>query len=238
MNATRSASRILGVAFLFQAVASLASGMMRKAFIGQGDINVTMTTIANNPWLMRVNILGEMLTALGIIFLGAVLYVTLRKHNEKMALTGMGFYILEAVMLAVGRMPAFMLIGISQEYVTAGHSVYLQSLGNLALESMNYSYGGLAMLAFCLGAIPLYYLLDQSRIVPRALSLWGLTTVFLCLVATLLVMFGDEPSILLYLPYMPFEFVIGGWILVKGIRAGAENKAVVGQPSLQGQASI
>ncbi len=229
MNSTRSASRILGFAFLFQAVASLASGMMRKVFILQGDINATMTTIANNPWLMRVNILGEMLTALGIIFLGAVLYVTLKKHNEKIALTGMGFYILEAVMLAVSRMPAFLLIGISQEYVTAGHPVYLQSLGNLALESMNYSYSGLAMLAFCLGAIPLYYLVDQSRIVPRALTLWGHTTVFLCLIATLLVVFGYEPSILLYLPYMPFEFVIGGWILIKGIQNSPEAIGIVRQ---------
>ncbi len=238
MNSTRGASRILGFAFLFQAVASLVTGMMRKAFIVQGDFNTMMATLANNPWLMRVNILGEMLTASGIIFLGAVLYVTLRKHNETMALTGMGLYILEAVMLAVGRMPAFMLIGISQEYGTAGQAASLQSLGTLALKSMDFSYGGLAMLAFGLGAIPLYYLLYQSRIVPRPLSLWGLTTAFLCLIATLLVMFGNEPSILLYLPYMPFEFVIGGWILVKGIREGADNRRVVGQQHVPDHASI
>jgi hypothetical protein len=229
MNSVDRTSRILGIAFLLQAVTSLISGVMRQALIVRGTISETMTSIANNPWLMRVNILGEMLTALGIIFLGAVLFVTLRKHNEKLALTGLGFYILEAVLLAAGRIPAFSLIRISQEYVTAGQPAYLQTLGNLALESMNFSYSGLLMLAFCLGAIPFYYLLYKSGVVPRVLSLWGLLTVFLCLIGTLLVVFGYEAPIFLYVLYMPFEFVIAVWILVKGVKEGSESKAVVGQ---------
>ena len=57
-----------------------------------------------------------------------------------MALTGLGFYILEAVLLAVSRMEAFSLLRISQEYVAAGNPVYLQTMGNLAFESMNFAY--------------------------------------------------------------------------------------------------
>ena len=69
-----------------------------------------MVKIANNPLLMRANILGEIITAAGIIFLGAVLFVILRKQNEKMALTALGLYILEAVLLAASRMEAFSLL--------------------------------------------------------------------------------------------------------------------------------
>jgi predicted RND superfamily exporter protein len=43
----------------------------------------------------------------------------------------------------------------------------------------------LHMLAFCLGAILFYTLLDKARIVPRWLSLWGLITVFPLLIGTL-----------------------------------------------------
>jgi Domain of unknown function (DUF4386) len=110
MNTTNNTSTVLGVAFLLQAVTALSSGLILKlALTVPGNISETMIKIANNPWLMRVNILGEMITALGIIFLGAILFVTLRKQNEKMALVALGFYVLEAVLLAASRFEAFSL---------------------------------------------------------------------------------------------------------------------------------
>jgi len=232
MNAVNKTFRILGVAFLLQFVTSLISGViLQPALIVPGNISESMINIANNAWLMRANILVDMLTALGIanilvdmltalgiIFLGAILFVTLRKQNEKIALVALGFYILEAALLAVSRIEAFSLLRASQEYVTAGHPAYLETIGNLALESMDFVGMTLHMLAFCLGGILYYYLLDKSRIVPRVLSLWGLITVFPCLIGTLSAIFGYELPFALYLPYAPFEFVIGIWILVKGVK--------------------
>ncbi len=218
MNTVNKTSKVLGAAFLLQAVTSLTSGLILKlALTVPGNISETMIKIANNAWLMRVNILGEMITAAGIIFLGAILFITLRKQNEKIALVALGFYILEAALLAASRIEAFSLLRISQEYVAAGNPVYLQTIGNLAFESMNFTYSALLMLAFCLGGILFYYLLDKAKIVPRFLSLWGLITIFPMLIGTLFVIFGHEVPFFLYLPYVPFEFVIGVWILVKGI---------------------
>ncbi|MDP4180873.1 MAG: DUF4386 domain-containing protein [Bacillota bacterium] len=217
MNPVNKNSRILGVAFFLQFITPLTSGIILNQALIKDDISKTMVNIAGKSWLMRINILGEMLTAVGIIFLGAVLYVTLKKHNEKMALTAFGFYILEAVMLATSRIQAFSLLHISQEYVAEGRASYLLSMGNLAFESMNYIYGSMLMFAFCLGAILFYYLLYKSRIIPRGMSLWGLSTVILCLIPTLFVMFGIHSLSFLYIPYMPFECVVAVWILLKGV---------------------
>lgn len=219
MNTVNNTSRVLGAAFLLQAVSSLVSNaFLMDPLIVPGNIIGTMTNIANNAMQVRAGILGDMVTAFGIIFLGAILFVTLRKQNEKMALVALGFYILEAVLLAVSRLLTFSLLRISQESVIAGHPAYLQSLGNLTFETMHFGFSALAMLAFCLGAILFYYLLYKSSIVPRALSLWGLITVFPCLIGTLSALFGYQVPFLIYLPYAPFEFVIGVWILVKGIK--------------------
>jgi len=68
-----------------------------------------------------------------------------------------------------------------------------------------------------LGAILFYSLLYQSAIIPRALSLWGLLTVTIVLIATLFSIFGYDVPFFVYVPYIPFEFVVGIWILVKGI---------------------
>jgi hypothetical protein len=219
MNTVNNTSRILGAAFLLQAVSSLVSNaFLLDPLIVPGNIIGTMTNIANNVMQVRAGILGDMVTAFGIIFLGAILFVTLRKQNEKMALVALGFYILEAVLLAVSRLLTFSLLRISQESVIAGHPAYLQSLGNLTFETMHFGFSALAMLAFCLGAILFYYLLDKSRIVPRVLSFWGLITVFPCLIGTLSAIFGYQVPFFVYIPYAPFEFVIGVWILVKGIK--------------------
>ena len=197
--------------------------ILKLALTVPGNISESMIKIANNAWLMRANILGEMTTALGIIFLGAVLFVTLRKQNEKMALVALGFYILEAVLLAVSRISAFSLLRISQEYVTTGQPAFLQTLGNLAIESMDFGYA-LLMLAFCPGGLLFYYLLYKSGIIPRVLSLWGLITVIPCLIATLSALFGYKLPFAVYLPYVPFEFAVGVWILVKGIKVTSEIK--------------
>ncbi|MEJ2305731.1 MAG: DUF4386 domain-containing protein [Anaerolineales bacterium] len=230
MNNDNKTSRILGAAFLLQFVTSFSSGLfLQPAWIVPGNIGETMLKIENNPWLMRANILLDMLTALGIIFLGAILFISLRKQNEKMALVALGFYILEAALLAASRSEAFSLLRISQEYVSAGQPDYLRTMANLALESMDFLGFTLHMLAFCLGGILFYYLLYKSSIVPRALSLWGLITILPLLIATLLAIFDYQVPFVLAVPYIPFEFVIGVWILVKGIPETGQSFALTGQ---------
>ena len=60
MNANHSAPRILGVAFLPQAITSLVSGVvLNVSLIAPDNINETMIRIANHAWLLRANIFGE-----------------------------------------------------------------------------------------------------------------------------------------------------------------------------------
>jgi len=218
MNSVKKTSIVLGIAFLLQFITSIVNGMvLRPAFIITGNIIESMTNIANNVWLMKTYILVDMITALGVVFLGAILFIVLKKKNEIIALVALGFYVIEAALLAVSRMEAFSLLRISQEYIVAGQPDYLQMLGNLSVESMDFAGSTLHSLVFSIGAILFYYLLYKSRAVPRILSLWGLITVPLVLIGTLSAVFGYEVPFFVYFLYVPFEFVIGIWILAKGI---------------------
>jgi hypothetical protein len=82
---------------------------------------------------------------------------------------------------------------------------------------MDYLGDTLHMLAFCLGAILFYFLLYQSRVIPRRLLLWGLITLLPLLAGTLTAIFGYDLPFILFVPYVPFEFVVGIWILIKGV---------------------
>jgi len=217
MNTKDGTSKTLAIAFLLQAITSLASGMITKlGLIVPGNVAQSMVNVANRPWLLRTHILGEMITAGGVIFLGAILSIVLRKRNEKLALVGLGLYILEGALLAASMIGAFALLDISQQYVATGRAAVLETMGSLALGSMSNGVT-LSMLAFELGAMPFYWLLYRSRVIPRGLSVWGLVTVPIVLGATIATLFGANVPFAVYLPYAPFEFVAGAWILARGL---------------------
>ncbi len=234
MNIQRTNSRILGLAFLLQFISSFVSGsVLNPMWLVSGNIGATMANIAAKPWLFELNILVDMLTVFGVVFLGAMLYLALQQHNKSMALVALGLYIIEAAVLAASKLSAFTLLGLSQGYATSGQPAILLTLGKLALDSMNFVGSTLHVLAFGVGAILFYVLLYRSGVVPRALSLWGLVTVIPVLVGQITSIFGFVLPFFFYIPYIPFEFVIGIWILVKGIKVnqeGSSRQEIAGSP--------
>jgi len=224
MNLDKNTPKLLGAAFLLQAIASLVSGLiLLQPLIVPGNIIDIMTNISNNALQMRASIVVEMITAIGIVILGVLLFVTLKKISMKISLVALGLYIIEAGILAASRIPAFSLLRISQESVIAGHPTYLQTLGNLFYESQSFGYN-LHMLAFALGATLFYYLFFKSGFLPRVLSLWGLIAAPLALIGILFSLFGYNVPIVVFLPNLPFEITMGIWLMVKGIRNSSERK--------------
>ena len=230
MSSERKLSVALGIAFLFQATTSLISGMVPMSLIVPGSIDQSMINIAGHAGLMRANFLGDLITGVGVVALGVLLFVTVRRQGEILGLIALGCYLLEVALGAVSRIPAFTLLRISQEYAVKGRPEDLQTLGNLALETMNFGFG-LLMLPFCIGAILFYYLFYKSRVIPRALSLWGLISVQLALIGTLLTISGYNTPFIIYVPYVPFEWVVGAWILIKGLAVPAELRLADHRPS-------
>ncbi len=224
MNTSIRKSRVLGIAFLIQSVIPIVANMVfLSPLINTDDIHQTMVNVAGNAVQLKIGVFGELITAMGIIFLGVVLYQTLRKENAIMALTGMCLYILEAVLVVISRSNDLYLLELSRSYLASAQPESLAPLASMMLTSRTFNYTA-AMLAFSVGAPLLYFLLHRARLVPRWMSMWGvITAICPCLVATVASLFGYHFPFWFYLPYIPFEFVIGLWIVVKGIPAAVEN---------------
>lgn len=218
MTIDKNTPRFTGAAFLLQAVASAVAGLvLLRPLIVSGDIIASMTSMANNPLQVRAGIVVEMITAIGLIILSALLFFILKQQNMKIALVALGLRLVEIALLAVSRVETFALLRTSQASVVEGHPAYLQTLGNLAFESQEFAYS-LSMVFFTLGGTLFYYLLFKSEYVPKALAIFGLIAAPLALVGTLGELFGIGVPLVLFLPNLPFELVIGIWLLVKGIR--------------------
>ena len=224
MNSDKNTVRLLGAAFLLQAIgAAVWDLILLQPLIVSGNIIDSMTNIANNALQMRASIVVAMITAIGIVMIGVLMYVILKKQNRKIAIVAMGLYLVEAAILAVSRIPAFALLRISQESVIAGHPAYLQTLGNLFYESADFG-AWLHMLPFALGATLFYYLFYKSGFLPRGLSLLGIIAAPLALIGTPFLLLGYDIPLVVFLPNLPFELGIGVWLMVKGIRDGSETK--------------
>ena len=79
MNSDKNTPRLLGAAFLIVFVASMLSGSLLNSAIGSGSISDNLVNISNNLTLMRISILVELVTSLGIVVLAALLYVVFHK---------------------------------------------------------------------------------------------------------------------------------------------------------------
>ena len=228
MTASYKKSRILGLAFLIQFITSFSAGVFVlpaatgvKAFSPPLGIGQIMVNIAKNAAFARLNIFIELITAAGVIFLGAMLYSAVRKRHEGLALTAFGLYVVEGVMLAVTELALFALLVSSREYVAACSPTSMEATAKLLYEVMEYSFK-MANLAFCIGGTIFYALLLKARTVARPLSLWGLIATQGVFVGVLLGLFGIKACAFLYVLYIPFEFVIAVWILIKGINKEKE----------------
>lgn len=220
MNTTR----LLGAAFLLQAIASLVSGLfLLQPLIVPRNILESMTNIANNAFQMRASIVVEMFTVFGIVMIGVLMYVILKKQDMRIAIIAMGLYLVEAAILAVSRIPAFVLLLVSQESVMTGHPDSLQSLGKMLYESMSFGYN-LHLLPFALGATLFYYLFYKSGYLPKSLNLLGLTAALLAVIGILFSLLGYDAAMVVLFLNLPFELGIGLWLLIKGIRVGSETK--------------
>jgi hypothetical protein len=218
---TRNVPRLLGAAFLIVVFTSLGSGLLLMSAVGSGGISENLADIANRPTLMRLFILGDLITSLGIIVLAVLLYVVLNKQNKIMALVALGCWLTEAMSLAISKTGAAALIPLSLEFVKAGapENSFYQTLGEFLYRGVVIQLGQTTELLFyCFGAVLWYYLFYKSRYIPRAISLFGLIAVSVALAGLAFQFLGHDVSIFVYLPILPFELTIGAWLMLRGIK--------------------
>ena len=134
-----------------------------------------------------------------------------------------GFEAITHLAIAIGWL---LLLPLSQAYVEAGtpDAPYFQAVGSILLNPDEI--GSVGTIVFCLGALMFYFLLFQSKLVPRWLSGWGLIAAIPYLAGGLLSIFGlIEPlatiTVALDMPLALQEMVLAVWLIVKGFDSSA-----------------
>jgi len=222
-KSTRRTAIIVGALFITATVASIVGSLV----ILDPILNAPnyLLSIPQNETQVIVGILIDAINSAAVIAIAVLMFPILRRWSESLALGYVGFRILESAILVVGTISLLALVTLSQEYVQAAvpDKAYFQTLGDLLVGVSEWAQMLGAMIVFGLTALILNYLLYQSELVPRWISVWGLIGALLMLAAGLLGVFGlgylSPITILLGLPLALNEMVLAIWLIVKGFNS-------------------
>jgi len=188
-----------------------------------------LTNAAANENRVIMLVILELTMALAVAGVAFMIYPILRRNadteiKEGLALWYVGSRITEGAIFIVAILATLSLLSLSQEFVKAGapDASYFQTGGAVLLTTVDFAFM-LGQSVFCIGALMLYYLLFQSKIIPRWLSVWGLIGAPLMFVASLSLMVTGDPnstfSTVLYAPLALQEMVFAVWLIVKGFNS-------------------
>ena len=172
MDSYRKIAIIVGVLFIAATVTSVLGGLLVESIIDAPDELVNVTENENQVIL---GLLLELTWAASAVGITVLMFPILKKQNEGLALGYVGARIFEGFIATVGVISGLVLITLSQEFVNAGapDATYFQALGTLLLGARAWTWWVGPMIVFAISALIFNYLLYQSKLIPRWLSLWG-----------------------------------------------------------------
>ncbi len=221
INTHRKTAIIVGVLFIIATAFLFIGEAFYKPVLSSPDY---LEIAYPNRTIVIIGVLLEFICVLAMPLIAVFAFPVLKKHNEALALGYVVFRSLEAVILiSVAEINKLSLIGVSQDYLNSGgvDTAYFQTIGS-TIQAENYwgdTTGLIYNLVFIFGALMLYSVLYQSKLVPRWISVWGFIAAVALLIGTVLASFihiSLAMELFVVLPIAVQEMVMAGWLIVKG----------------------
>ncbi|WP_273565675.1 DUF4386 domain-containing protein [Maribacter halichondriae] len=225
----KKAAKIAGFMFLFILTAVLVNSYVFSQLIVAGNALATSDNIMANTGLLRVGIGNELILSIAAILLALALYIILKPVNRNFALLGFSLKLTEAILSAVIALLNFVALQIlnGDAASTVLPPEQLKTLVGSFLNMHDVLYA-IPMVFLGLNLVVFSYLFLKSKYIPRLLAGFGIISyalVFLFALASIL--FPNLAVLLLAVPSILFELIIGLWLLLKGVNLSAINSEVV-----------
>ncbi|GAB3685152.1 hypothetical protein GCM10028857_15180 [Salinarchaeum chitinilyticum] len=221
MISTRTTARLVGVLYIVGTVAGgLSAALLTPIQNSQNELlEVSQQTDQVLAAALLILLMGFALAAIPLL-----LYPILKRHSEPLALGYVVFRgAIETTLYLVSSLVWLVLLHVGQEYAEAegADASHLEAVGAVVLEINDVVGHVILALVFPVGALLFYYVLWDSRLVPRWLSGWGILAAFLYLAAALLVLFEivnplSTVQVALSIPMAIQEIALAIWLLVRG----------------------
>jgi hypothetical protein len=224
MNSNRTA-KMVGVFFILAAVTAIAGLILYDPLLKGPDYLIKGAEHANQVLLGALMELFLVVSAVGT---ATTLFPILRKYNETIALWHVCFRFLEAIIITIGVISMLSLLTLSREFVAAGApdmaSFHSSGIVLKAIHDWTFMLGPLFMLG--INTMMYSYIFYKTKLVPRFISILGMTGSTLVFINALLVLFGVVEQIsgwgaMFALPIAANEMILAVWLIIKGFNESA-----------------
>jgi hypothetical protein len=234
-GANRLNAGIAGVLFIIGTVSGVISAVTGMPVLNAPDYLLKLAAHQN---LITLAAMLQFIMAISCAGISIALYPILRRYSASLAVGAVGFRLIENTLQILKAVSMIALLSLSQELVGAvsQDTSYLQSLGQIITAASDWMIHGAGLICFSIGAALYYIIFYQHRLVPRWISSWGLISVSLVTLASLLVMLGVIPGFgtvqgIANLAIFVQEMVFAVWLIAKGINPSPRILSSV-QPAL------
>jgi hypothetical protein len=234
MDSDRRTAVVVGVGFILATALSILGSVALGSALDGDDY------LANFPG-------GQVILAVVLFLIAAtsafgtavLLFPVLRRHAEGLAAGYVGLRAFENILYATGVMGLLMMLSVSESDAAgtaASTDVRLMGAALLALHKWATLLG--TLIFFGLGSLALNYVLYQSRLVPRWLSVWGLIGAAGAFGYGLLGIFGvgtglGSPYMLLAMPIAAQEMVFAAYLIARGLQVHEAQHRQTPKPQVQ-----
>lgn len=217
MKNHRKAVGMAGALFLIALGASIAGGLFVQAVAAQAD---PVRAALENSMPLRMGILLELVNAVCVAGIAALLYPVLKERSEGAARGYLVCRMLEAVFCA-----AIVIAPLALLQIANGSGAY-----RAAATMLLFMRAGIADLLipvfFCMGAVLFYGTVYRYKLLPRFIPAWGMAGTLLVFAISILGLFrGTDMNMgvqmVFGLPIILNELLLGIWLMAKGFRAPA-----------------
>ena len=227
MNASRKIAITVGVLYLAVNVIAGPLGLLfTEPSLNAPDYLIKLSANKNQ---VLVGVLFLLVMAVADAGIGIMVYPVLKKRNVSAAIGYFGARLVESVIFILDALSLLLLLTLSQEFVQAGapDASYFQTAGQVLRSVRDWAgHVILDVAVFPIGTLVFYYILYQSKLIPRWVSGWGLVGAVLYWAASLLVMFAlitplSTIHVVLQAPLGLQELALAVWLIVKGFNPSA-----------------
>jgi hypothetical protein len=222
MNTSITLVRLLGATQLLVFSASFLSERLLERVVGSAAGSEILINISHNIPRIRLSNLVALVNSFAIILLGCLFYAAFHEQYRVIALIALACFLAEGITLAVSKLGAYALIPLSREFIQSGahETSIFTSQADFLYHGIDRRGYDLHMFFFCLGAALWYSLMLASGVVPKALAIWGVAAIFLLAIPMIMTLYDRDLQSLLFLgiAYLPYEVILGVWLLVKGFQ--------------------
>ncbi|WP_430408489.1 DUF4386 domain-containing protein [Kordia sp.] len=220
MNSNQKTAKIVGILLLLTFAVGVTMYQFLQSSLFADDF---LTATAANTNEIIISTLFGIVSGLISIVIAVLLFPIFKHYSYKIALAYLALCILSCVMICIDNISVLSLLDVSKAYVKSGNNAVdsFELMGTLLYERHAWTHY-FSLLVSCFPGFVLYYTFYTTRLIPRAISIFGIVAVLLMFIEILSSILGQGISMNMMIPMALIQLIFPVWLLLKGFKLPKE----------------